>query len=422
MFNYIFKNKIFTQDEIIAVFFKIVSSFSLIISNVIVSRYFPNNQLSLFYLIVPTTTFFSMIFVSPITIYFTNESILQKTNLYKIINEYVLYLLFLSIILVIPLQFVLYKIEIITKIILCFYICVELSIGTISGMIIQNESINGNLKKSVLFNFLISFFTILFPIIVGFFFGWNVNSWIIGLIISRIFQIPLFNRFTFIKFSTNKINFKLLFFFRKIKINIKSIFKLAINSILSWLHNNFNVLFITLVLGLNDAAPFLYVYSISSTLANMSENNLKPILDRKLFTTIHGVEENKKEINPLFIYLFIAFFGFIIIPYIGNYLSKDRYINYMSLSRIFFVFELLRLFLYFKLSIFQIKFGYNRSLKINSLFLILYILSFSILLFEHNKFSAFLYIYLFLLVVVIVLINLIPPINKIKYITKINPN
>ncbi len=409
-----FFNIYFSREEVFSVFFKFITSLSLVLSNVIVSRYFTNEQLSLFYLIVPITTFFSMVFVSPISIFLTNTSIVKKNNIYNRVNEYLLYLIMLAFLFIIPLQFFLFKINFLTRFILAFYICIEITLGTVAGIIIQNESTFGYLKKSVFFSFFISTTSILFPIIIGFIWGWNINSWIIGLIIGRFSQIPFFTKATDINFTLKDIKNKYFLFINEIKLSFFSILKLLFNSIISWLQNNFSIFFISLFLGLNSGAPYLYVYSISATLANLSESVIKPILDRKIFTIIHGDSNDKKEFNPFYLYFFISFFGFILIPFIGNLLSKNRYYDYMQLSRIFFLFEFFKLFLNYKLSIFQIKYGYNTPLKINSILLIIYLISISFLNFFTKINLAFNYIYIFLFLIVILLIKLTPSINKMR--------
>lgn len=227
--------------------------------------------------------------------------------------------------------------------------------------------------------------------------------------------MPFFYFATHFKFNFNTITLKFYNLLLEFTKNYISLLKLAMNSILGWLHNNMSKILLTFLLGITNAAPFLYIYSISATFATISESFIKPILDRKIYTSIHETNNNEK-IDPLYFYIFIAFFGFLLIPILGNFLSKNRYMNLMNLSRIIFVFELFRLYMYYKISIFQIKFGYNKGLIINTIFLIVYATSLSVLFFTKHDTNVLYYIYTILLIVILLLNSMLPRINKMKYI------
>lgn len=407
--------KYFSITDITAVLIKVLTAFFLVFSNMVITKYFNDKQLSLYYLIVPTTSFFTMIFVSPITIFLINNSILNKHNIYKLITEYFIYLSLIGIIFILPINFIFFKIDTITRLLLILYIFFEINIGTISGIIVQNESLNGYLKKSVYLNLVNSSTLIIFPICFGYIWSWSLNVWIIGLIFARFTQVPFFYFATNFNFDFISIKPKLNILLNNFFQNISSIIKLSLNSVLGWFHNNMSKILITFLLGITSAAPFLYVYSISATIATISEGFVKPILDRKIFTSIHG-SIDKENLDPLYIYIFIAVLGFIFIPILGNILSKYRYSHLMNLSRIIFVFELFRLYMYYKISIFQIKFGYNKGLLINTFFLIIYATSLCVLFFIKQDIKIFYLIYTFLLIVILFLNSKIPRINRIRQI------
>ena len=298
--------KYFSITDITAVLIKVLTAFFLVFSNMVITKYFNDKQLSLYYLIVPTTSFFTMIFVSPITIFLINNSILNKHNIYKLITEYFIYLSLIGIIFILPINFIFFKIDTITRLLLILYIFFEINIGTISGIIVQNESLNGYLKKSVYLNLVNSSTLIIFPICFGYIWSWSLNVWIIGLIFARFTQVPFFYFATNFNFDFISIKPKLNILLNNFFQNISSIIKLSLNSVLGWFHNNMSKILITFLLGITSAAPFLYVYSISATIATISEGFVKPILDRKIFTSIHG-SIDKENLDPLYIYIYCCF-------------------------------------------------------------------------------------------------------------------
>lgn len=398
----------FFSDQFLSIFIRVISAFSVLLSSVIVSRLFVNKELSLYYLIIPVSTFFTMIFISPVSIFKLNRTIQNNTNIYKVIIEYIFFLFILAFLFSISLIFFLNNIDLKLRVLFSIYLFTEITIGTISGIIVQNESVHGKTSRSAKIGFIISISTIILPLIIGFLFTWNLESWIIGLITSRLVQIPIVAYVLNPFISHNNLKLKILIFIRDIYINWKSILKLSFNSILSWLHQNTSKFVISSYLGLNFSAPYLYVYSISATMASVLEGIFKPILDRNMFTSVNKIE--KKIIKIDYIYILLGVIGFISLPIIGNIISKYRYEKYMNLSRFVFLFEISRLSMYYKLSLYQIKFGYNKTLSINIIFLFIYLALVYLFIYLSSSLFSFILLFVILFLVVLFLIRKIPSI------------
>jgi hypothetical protein len=374
------------KKDIFSILIRIVSAFSVLVSNVIVSRLFTSKELSMYYLLMPFTTFFSMIFVSPISIFQINRSLDRNENIYEISLEYLIILLSLSLVFII---FILtLNQEINLKVIFSIYLFFELTIGTLVGIIIQNESFYGKVTKSAIISFLVSSTSVIFPLIMGYNYSWNLNSWLLGLMFSRFSHILIIIYILYPFISSSSLSTRLKLFLFDIFNNWFSIVKLALNSVISWFHQNSAKFIFTAFLGLSYSSPYLYIISISSTMASVLEGIFKPILDRNIFLSINKTGE--RVVKPELLYLIIGLMGFIFLPIISNIISNYRYEKFMNLSRVIFIFEVAKLFMYYKLSVFQIKFGYNKTVLTNVMFLLVYlILTFAFLYFSDGVYSFY---------------------------------
>jgi len=366
--------------DIWSIFFRFVTVLALITSSAIVGHYFSDIEISKFYLIVPICTIFTMTLISPLTIFKINKAINLGGDFNQLLPIIYCYLIPVGLFSIIVFFAFTYTTGNNFTLLLPFYIFIEIVFATVISLVIQIRAFTGKLIESSILNFFVILTLAIAPISSGYFFGWDIASWLIGLIAARFFQLIFFNYFYIeSRFCFHIIRKGYLLFYNSILKDKYSLFLLFINSGFGWLSNNFVKIFIGAFIGLELAAPYLFFLGISTSLASASESLFKSILDRRLY--LDHFDNNKKFSHISYIYFFILVVGSIIILPASNLLSNNRFVDFSPLAIFFFVLEISRLFLAYVLTKHQILGDYKLTIFVNLFTLILYSTIFCTLLY-----------------------------------------
>lgn len=384
---------------------RLVGVFTVFVSNRLISSNFQVFEVSKYYLLSPFTTFFTTLFVAPFSIYIFNISIKNKIDLLEYLKSFLFVLIVIAIVAALAVFVSLDEYGHL-RFTLALFILIEIIVGTLMGLIVQRYSLEGKFLNSSALGSIIIVLNLIFSLFFCNFYGWNVNSWILGILVSRISQVFIILSFAYL----GHLNFngkQIAIFENDVNRKLIDILKLSFTNVTGWLNYNAPQILLASCLSFSEIGPILFVLSMSLTIAITLESFFKPMIEKNIKDTVNGIE------SPLFntdrLYFAMAVVGFIAVPIILDFVSNEKFKEYTSISRFIFVYEVLKLRFGLKGSIQQIVVGYNKYIIVNILiFLLFMVIGFCFIFYD----SALTYFWVFYVIMSILVLKLTHFLNE----------